>query len=517
MCETRSVGSGKSYTTRSVLHGLWWTYVSIVLQAILKLVVLVVLARLLSPREFGLLAYALLCASFIERLGQAGVGSALVQVREFNRDTMRTAHVLSVLSGVMGSVGIWLLAPSLAAFFAENELLPIIRVLSVGTLIEGFGLAADATLQRHLRFRELTLADNVPYMLSMGIVATSLASLGFGVWALVWAHLTLKLLRAVIVCSYTKEFRGGTYAVSQAVELVRVGFGFGLARILNFFSLQGDNFVVGRLLGTEALGIYSRSYQLMTLPAMYLGQIVERVMFPAMARRQKEIEQLRRHFILSLEAISLVTIPIAVLMYLFSGDIVLAAFGERWLGMVPVFSILSGGVFFRTAYKCSDTLARSVGASYSYAARQGLYTILIVGGAWGGGTMFELSGVAWGVVMALFVNYLSMTRLSRRILGVSWSSILRAHISGVTLGALVGTTGWMTREWLRGSALHPLVVLSAAGAVAVATGSVWTVVSYRHLPSAVIQEASAFVSARWGLSVPGPHAAQRIARARSLR
>jgi PST family polysaccharide transporter len=250
---------------------------------------------------------------------------------------------------------------------------------------------------------------------------------------------------------------------------------------------------------------------------MYIGQLVERVMFPAMARRQQEIDQLRRHFMLSLEAISLVTIPIAVLMYLFSSEIVRAAFGERWLAMVPVFSILSGGVFFRTAYKCSDTLARSVGASYSYAARQGLYTILILGGAWIGAGMFQLAGVAWGVVVALFVNYLSMTRLSRQILRVSWISILNAHLPGVVLGALIGITSWMTRDWLRESTRHPLLVLIGAGLVAVVTGSIWMYVSYHHLPSAVVREAIALVSERWRIRLRIPHSSPRFVSDSSLR
>lgn len=483
--------------TRSVLHGLSWTYVSIVMQAILKFGVLVALARLLSPRDFGLLAYALLCASFIERLGQAGVGSALVQVREFDADSLRTAHVLSVLSGIIGALGVWLVAPSVAQFFAEEELLSIVRVLSVGTLIEACGIAADATLQRHLRFKELTVADNIPYLVSMGVVATILASLGFGVWALVWGHLVLKVMRTVIVRAYAHEFRGGVFLASRARELVRVGLGFGLARILNFFSLQGDNFVVGRLLGTEALGLYSRGYQLMTLPAMYVGQLFERVMFPAMARQQDELDRLRRQFMFSLEAISLVTIPTAALMYVCSTEIVLVVFGERWLGMVPVFSILAGGVFFRTAYKCSDTLARSVGAAYSYAARQALYTFLIVVGASVGAWTLGLSGVAYGVVLALLLNYLSMTRLSQRILGLSWRAILRAHTPGLALGVCVGVSGWLTRDWVHATIHQPLLVMIVAGLAAAATGAVWLVGSYHHVPSVVTRETFTLMSVWW--------------------
>ncbi len=483
----------KQRTTRSFMYGLSWTYASVMLQGIVKLGVLMLLARLLSPREFGLLGYALLCASFIERLGQAGVGAALVQVRAFDIDAVRTAHILSMLSGVVGALGMWVLAPFLTSFFGEPELLVIVRALSVGTFIEGCGMASDATLQRHLRFKELTLADNIPYVLSMGLVATSLAYLHFGVWALVWAQLVLKGCRTWILFSCTREFRGGKFQGEKAGELMRVGLGFGLARLLNFFSLQGDNFVVGRLLGTEALGLYSRAYQLMTLPAMYVGQLFERVMFPTMARRQDELVELRRQFLLSLEAISLVTIPIAIFMYLFSEHIVLAAFGEAWSGMVPVFSVLSWGVFFRTAYKCSDTLARSVGAAYSYAARQALYTVLVVGGSCLGAWIYDLSGVACGVVAALLLNYISMTRLSRRILDLSWRSLMYAHIPGVNLGIVVGLSAWLTRDWIQTSIRHAVLVLIVASLVSLVAGVLWMITWHYRRPPAVIQEVCDYV------------------------
>ncbi len=480
-----------STATRSILYGLSWTYVSVVLQGLLKLVVLIVLARLVSPRDFGLLGYALLCASFVERVGQMGVGPALVQLKDFDGHAARTTQTISIFSGMLATIGIWLLAPYLASFFGEPELRSILRVLSFGCLVEGFGAAGDAILQRQLRFKELTVADNVSYLLSMGVIASALAYAGYGVWALVWAQLSLRCIRTLIIYGYTKKNIAGKFLFTRATALLRVGCGFSIARLLNFFSLQGDNFVVGRLLGTEALGTYTRSYQLMTLPAMYMGQLFERVMFPAMAQQQDRMELLRKQFLFSLEAISLITIPVAILMHLFAQEIVLATFGDRWGGMVPIFGILSGGIFFRTAYKCSDTLARSVGAVYSYAARQGLYTLLVMGGAWLGARSWGLSGVAFGVVAALVLNYLSMTRLSRRILGVSWMTIVNAHIPGLLLGLFSGTAAWATRGWMQGITDSPLIVLITAITTATLSGCVWLYITYNHVPSTVIQETSA--------------------------
>jgi O-antigen/teichoic acid export membrane protein len=110
--------------------------------------------------------------------------------------------------------------------------------------------------------------------------------------------------------------------------------------------------------------MYTRAYQLMALPATYLGQVLERVLFPAMAKEQGAPQRLRRIFFSSLEAMTLIGLPMSVVMFSLSHEIILVLFGRRWESLVPVLTILSLGVFCRTAYKSSDTLARSLGAVY---------------------------------------------------------------------------------------------------------------------------------------------------------
>jgi O-antigen/teichoic acid export membrane protein len=255
------------------------------------------------------------------------------------------------------------------------------------------------------------------------------------VWSLVIAHIALKVVRFSVLIISAPRIQNGKISGAYAKEISRLAFGFSLARLLNLLSLQGDNFVVGRLIGTEALGIYNRAYQLMTLPAMYIGQVYERVMFPALAREQDDIKRVRESFLVALEVVTLTALPAGVAIYTLSGEIVLGGFGERWVEVAPILSILSFGVFFRTAYKCSDTTVRALGAVYHYAARQALYAVLVIGGAFLGAKIGGLAGVAYGVVIAVGINYLSMTRLCIKLSGVSLIKVFRAHISGVWVSA----------------------------------------------------------------------------------
>jgi O-antigen/teichoic acid export membrane protein len=457
----KQVGFGSA-----VMSGFTWMYMSAVLQGGLKLCVLVVLARLLEPRDFGIVGIALIFTSAAERVGQVGVGPALVQKQHLSPDEMRTGLVLSLLSGVLIAGSLWIIAPYVALFFSAPEVDPILKALAFGFVIDGFGVLPDSLLQRRLKFRQLVVRDNVSYVIGIAGVGIVLALLGAGAWALVIGHLSMKVMRLVSLLMVEPLRTEGTFRAAYVRELLHKGFGFSLGRIFNFMSLQGDNFVVGRMLGVEVLGMYSRGYQLMTLPAMHIGQVLERVLFPAMAQKQDNPALLRRTYCSTLEVVTLFALPTSIWMFLLAKEIVLTLFGEGWSAIVPVVTILSLGVFFRTAYKCSDTLVRSLGAVYRYAALQGVYTCMIVGGSALGGALFGLNGVSVAVVCAVAVNYLLLTRLAARCLSLSVSDIAQPHLPGIWVSSWVGLALVGGVPFLRSLDLSPLILVLSATSIA---------------------------------------------------
>jgi O-antigen/teichoic acid export membrane protein len=501
--------SRASTDTRSLIQGLQWTYISVVVQGFLKLIVLLMLTRMLSPRDFGLLGFALICTNFIERIGQVGIAPALVQIARPTADTIATARLLSVIVGCMCGVVVFLAAGAMASFFHEDELQVVLQVLALGCIVEGLAATPDALLQRELRFKEIMIADNLAYGVGMACVGVALAVSGWGVWALVAAHLTLKLVRFVSLSHFVPVMPPGRLSYRDGIDLLHTGFGFSLGRVLNFFSLQGDNFVVGRLLGVEALGMYNRAYQLMTLPAMYVGQAFERVMFPSMAQKQESHERLVREFLMTLEAITLVALPAGVVMFVLAQEIVTVGFGSHWSAVTPVVSILSFGVFFRTAYKCSDTVVRSVGAVYHYAARQALYTMMVIIGSLVGAHLAGLQGVAVGVVAAVALNYLSMTRLCSKMIGVTLLQVLRAHFSGLLVAVLVAGGLSVAMPWLREATKIHFLVLIVGSVVAAVCWAGGVFVAARIAPQGVLARVLSYMRAtycaRWfgGVKVAG--------------
>jgi O-antigen/teichoic acid export membrane protein len=450
--------------TRSTVHGLLWIFSGTWAQTALRLVVLMILARLLKPQDFGLVAAALAITGFSEIFSQVGIGPALVQSPKIEEKHIRTGFTVSVALGLLLAAFFWVAAPWLAHFLLKDPqgLVPILRACGLVFPISGVAVVAGSLLSRDLQFRRIATVQLSAYTAGYAVVGVSLAWLGYGPWALVGASLTQELgntLGRLWSRPHAKRFM---FDWPAAKELFVLGGGFTVARIGNYVATQGDNIVVGRWLGAQALGFYGRSYQLVILPVTLLGQVLHNVLFPVMARLQDDRERLALAYKRGVAFIAIVVMPISVVLWLLAPEFILTLFGPQWAEAAVPFQVLCVGMLFRTSYRMSDSIARSAGAVYRRAGRQWIYAACVLGCAWFG-TRWGLAGVAWGVVAALTVNFLLMAQLSLSITGLPWSAFVAAHGPALLLSTAVGLQTWAVAAALRSLGLAaPLVLLGGA-------------------------------------------------------
>lgn len=458
----------KERLSSKIVEGVKWSYVSAMLSGAFRLLVLSVLAHLLSPREFGLLGIAMIFVNFSERISQVGLGPALVQRSSVTDGHHIAAANTGILTGFLIFGLLWIGSPYIAMFFDEPAITSILKVLSVVFIIEGFSMVPDSVLQRELEFRKLMVVENVSYIIGSGIVSIVLALLGFGVWSLVAGVIVVRVLRAAMLNVMSPQRLRAELRLQETKELLSIGAGFSLGRILNFCALYGDNFVVGRLLGASALGMYTRAYQIMSLPSAYSAQVLDRVLFPALAKKQESKPEIAHAFLQTLEFVSYVSLPFMVMMVLLSDEIVITLLGEKWVGAIPVLRILSLGVFVRTGYKVGDILSRALGAVYAHAYRQAIYTALVIIGAVLGAGMKGLEGVAWGVLVAVTANYVLMLCLSIRLLKVGWVEIFYAHVPALWVSAVMTSAVYLTARVLRETVNMPILTIAGASVAGIA-------------------------------------------------
>ena len=407
-------------------------------EAILKIAILLILARLLTPADFGVVSAALTVVALAEISGQIGIAPSIVQVKKLTRSHVETGFVTTLFLGVVLAILFYLLSEPIARLYRMPEVEPLVEVFALLFIIKGAGLVSEALLLRNMQFRAVAMLSLVSYSIGYGSVAVTLAMMDYGAWALVWAQLAQASLLTLGFLALARDQLGFGFKWQAFTGMLNFGFGFSLVRIGNYTSQNADFFVVGRLLGADALGLYSRAFVLMATPARLVGQMGDRVLFPTLATIQDDRARLQRALNRALSLAAMLQLPMTALLLVSAPEIIVVLMGEQWAPAIIPFQILVCTLFFRTAYKFINAILRAAGRVYVAALWQWIYAASVVAGAYFG-VKAGLAGVAVGVGAAIAFCYFVGLYVVFRFIGVDTSESLRRLfiyiIVGVALSA----------------------------------------------------------------------------------
>lgn len=444
------------------MSGMLWMGGAALLRAVIQIVVLSILARLLTPSEFGVVGAALLVVAFSQLFSRLGVGQIVVQTKHLELRHTQTGFYLATAANLVMAGIVWLLAPWAAEFFGAEDVQPVLRALALLFPIRGVAIVAEAQVRRDLRFRLLATTETTSLALGYAPVGIVAALNGFGVWALVAAQLAQATLQsAMLLLAHSPSLR--PFPDRRTVqEFTGLGGGFTAGSVANYAATQGDNVLVGHLLGPADLGLYGRAYQMMAMPANLFGDVLDVVLFPAMARVQDSRRTLGKAYRRGVAAVALVTAPASITLAALGEELVHVLLGPQWEGAVLPFQILAAGTLFRTSYKMSESISRATAAVYRRAWRQTVYAALVIGGALIG-QRWGIAGVASAVLLALAVNYLLMAHLSLKLASLTWLDFWRAHAAALRLMVLAAGLAFLVRLLLVGAGAGPGLTLMVAG------------------------------------------------------
>ncbi len=453
--------------TQQTVAGLLWMLYGKGAYALLQLLVVGVLARLVSPADFGVVSAALIVIGVSSMFSRLGLGPALVQRPELEQRHIDTAFSTSVLMGLGLGGLVWLGAGWAAEFFRTPGVEPVLRVLAVVFPLQGLAAVAGSLMMRELRFRWMANIDVISYGIGFGAIGITLALLGLGVWALVLGQIAQLVIKTGILLSGQPPRLRSLPERRAFRELMYFSGGFTLAKVANQLAQQGDYLMVGRFLGPAALGYYGRAYHLMSAPAGGFGTILDSVLFPMMARVQTDEKRLASAYRRGIALIALVVLPASAALVVLAPEVIHVLLGPRWTPVIVPFQILAVGMLFRTSSKLSDSLTRATGAVFRRAWRQILYAALVIGGAWVG-QQWGIVGVAWGVLLALAVNFVMMAQLSMGEAGMTASQLCRAHVPAILITLISSPLVWLLTVALRHVGVAPVVLVVAGMALVLA-------------------------------------------------
>jgi O-antigen/teichoic acid export membrane protein len=302
------------------------------------------LSRILVPRDFGLVAMVTAVTGFLSLFRDFGLSTASVQRTAVTEDQVSNLFWINLLVGVALACACAALAPALVRFYGETRLLKITLVLAAGFILNGAGVQHRALLQRRMQFPAIAAIDITSLVLSITLAIT-MALTGFGYWAIVVTTVLPQMIGSIGVWIAARWIPGRPTRRSGLGPLLKFGGTLTLNSLVVQAAYNCDKILLGRFWGAEALGIYSRAYQLINLPVDGLNSAISQVALPALARVQNDADRLRRNFLQGYGVFLAIMIPLTVACGLFSEDIVRVFLGARFAESAPVFRRLVPTMF----------------------------------------------------------------------------------------------------------------------------------------------------------------------------
>ncbi len=330
--------SDKSLSHRVVIGG-FWVFSLRITQQLFNFIRLVILARILSPNDFGLMGIALLTMATLDTFSQTGFQQALIQKKEDIKPYLDSAWTVLILRGFILFAILFFIAPYAATFFNAPEAKPIIQVIGLAVLLEAFTNIGVIYFQKDLEFNRQFIYQFAGTLADFA-VAISTALILRSVWALVFGLLAGNFARFVVSYFIHPYKPHLSLDLGKAKEL----FGFGKwilgSSVLIFLLTQGDDVFVGKLLGATALGLYQMAYKISNMPATEITHVISQVTFPAYSKLQDNIPKLREAYLKVLQITAFLSFPIAGLIFVLAPDFTKIFLGEKWMPMVPAMQIL---------------------------------------------------------------------------------------------------------------------------------------------------------------------------------
>ncbi len=322
-------GRDKRGLQKRVARGLMWTLLDTWGSQFLALVIFALLARLLQPVDFGLVALAAVFVALGQLLVDQGLGDAVIQRRSLTRQQLNTAFWAALLTGSLLCVGSILVAPFIARLLGDDRLGPIIQVLSLIFIMAAFSSIQMAILRREMNFRGLALRK-LAAIGAGGLVGVTLAVLNFGPWALVGQQMVNAIV-SVLMLWAASPWRP---RLSFSTQDFRSLFGFGVnvlfGDLLGFLSRNTDNLLIGVFLGPVPLGFYAVAYRILDTSQVLLVASARRLVFPTLSRLQHNVDRLRRAYLRIARMTAAVTLPGYIGLALVAHEAIVAIFGQSW-------------------------------------------------------------------------------------------------------------------------------------------------------------------------------------------
>ena len=490
------LGNDTRTLTHRATHATWWSALEIVSRYGVQFVVTMVMARLLDPADFGLLAMLLVFTTFAALLAEGGLGSALVQKQDIGVNDGISVFLANLFASCLLACALWLLSPAIAGFYSQAELIPLLHLLLWMLPLGALTTVPNALLSRRLDFRKRAAAELVA-SLGSGGVALLLAFRGYGVWSLAWHAVTGAFLRALLLWLLSAWRPRGRFDCKAFGGLMRFGGYLLLANAMNLTFTRLQSLLIGRLFDARTLGFYTLAQDTQQAPSQFMAGLLNRVGLPMFSMVATQPAKLLGALRLSLRLSMFIFVPGMAVVAVMAKPLVVVLYGDAWTPAAPLLAVLALAAAFWPLHVLNIAALSALGRSdlvfklEIVKATISLPLILIA-------AHLGVQAVAWAVLVASLVSVRVNTWYSHELLGHGLRAQMRDVLPTLLLVLLSTGCAWISARLVTAPLACLLVAVGAAFAAFVASASMLRLKAWCDLLDflRVLRERRAQVEAR---------------------
>lgn len=418
--------------------GIFYNTLSKYSNVVISIFIGAILARLLTPSEFGVVAIVSVFTSFFGLLSSFGIGPAIIQYKDLSKSDESSIFSFSILFGFILAVIFFFAAPLIASFYDNPVLITLARLMALSILFNSLRIVPESLNRKKLRFKYLGIAS-VSIHVTAGIIAIILAYSGFSYYALVIRSILSGFL-AFAAFYYLEpvalRLRIKFSSIRKIAKFSSFQFFF---NVINYFSNHSDNLLIGKYFSASAVGYYDKAYNLSGMPVSNLAHVINPVLHPILSEYQDQKETIYNVYSKIIKLMALLGFPISIFLFFSAGEIITILYGGQWEQSIPVFRILALTIGFRLALSSSGSIFQATNRTdlLFYAGFIGS-TLVVIGILYGVFIGETLIAVGFGLLLAHFLNFMqAFYLLINRSLNFSFIKFLKTLIFPFLISASI--------------------------------------------------------------------------------
>lgn len=425
---------------QQAISGVKWSGISMGAISGLQLVTLTVLARLLSPADFGLMGMIMVVIGFAGSFADMGISNAIIHRQDTTREQLSSLYWLNIFAGVIVFCIVCASNPLIVKFYREPRLIKLLYLTAIIFLITPIGQQFQIILQKELRFNRLVKIEIVSALIN-SLVAIASAFAGLGVFSLIWGQLASASAKVIMLLGVGWQQWRPSFHFAKCDLKGYLSFGIYQMgeRTINYLNSNFDYLLIGSTLGASALGYYTLAYNLILKPTSLINPVITKVAFPVFSLIQNEKEKLRIGYLKILKLLSTIIFPMMVGLAVVAPLVVSIIFGEQWLQSIILIQILTIVGLFRSVGNPVGSLLLAKGrADLGFKWNLG-WCLIQMPGLYIGAKLGGVVGVAIAYsIIVIFGSILNYLILIRNLIGQCLRDYIRSMWPALWISVIMG-------------------------------------------------------------------------------